>query len=280
MNKTWKSKLADMKVLLGSSGFGQDPINYTVTADKESRKKLKLHKGKKFKDYEVLLEILGDEGTNGDNMRSIGYLIDEEDIGDDLDNIGINTEFVPLTQNHVEFDYGQNDQDYYSTASTQVPTGTPPIVPIADPTTAPATGTSSTIPTTCTSSAIPTTGDHTSSHTIRSNLTAKRQRTRPTAHVLDMGINVITTELSRITSELVTRREFDWTMWSNIEAILWGITGFDITHLFTALEVITKEKPFCAWFLGTYDKTRRSYLRSRFGLDSYSLYDIGGVSDE
>ncbi|KAF6175664.1 hypothetical protein GIB67_022666 [Kingdonia uniflora] len=95
-NKTWKSKLADMKVLMGLSGFGWDSINYTVTANKkvqdallevESRKKLKLHKGKKSKDYEVLLELLGDEGSNGDNMRSVGYLIDEEDIADDIKDI-------------------------------------------------------------------------------------------------------------------------------------------------------------------------------------------------
>ncbi|KAF6167939.1 hypothetical protein GIB67_027717 [Kingdonia uniflora] len=88
-NKTWKNKLADIKVLIGLSEFGWDPINYTMTADKESRKKLKLHKVKKFKDYEVLLELMGDEGGNGDNMRSVGHLIDKEDIVDDLDDIDL-----------------------------------------------------------------------------------------------------------------------------------------------------------------------------------------------
>ncbi|KAF6153503.1 hypothetical protein GIB67_027370 [Kingdonia uniflora] len=240
MNKTWMNKLADMKVLIGLSGFGWDPINYTVTTDKEVweallevefRMKLKLHKGKKFEDYKVLLEFLGDEGANGDNMRSAGHLIDEEDI------------------------------------ATYVLTGTLP----ANPTTAPATGTSS---------AVPTIGDHTFTQTRGSTPTAKRQRTRPTTHTLDTGINVMTTELSRITLELVVRREFNWTMGSKVEAALRGITGFDMTHLFTALEVISKEKPFCAWFLSVDDETKRGYLHSWFGLDSCPLYDIGGASDE
>ncbi|KAF6174983.1 hypothetical protein GIB67_026471, partial [Kingdonia uniflora] len=271
-NKTWKSKLADMKVLMDLSGFGWDPINYYVTVNKEvwdallevePRKKLKLHKGKKFKDYKVLLKLLGDEGANGNNMRSVGHLINEEDIADDLDDIGIDTESVPLTQNHVEFDYGQSDKDYQSTTSTQVPT--------ADPTTVPATGTSS---------AIFTTGDHTSTQTRKNTPTAKRQKTRPTAHVLDTGINMMTTELSRIISELVIRKEFDWTMGSKVDAALRGITGFDMTHLFTVLEVIMKEKPFCAWFLGADDETRRGYLHSKFGPDSCPLYGISGASDE
>ncbi|KAF6161267.1 hypothetical protein GIB67_009154 [Kingdonia uniflora] len=193
---------------MGLNGFTLDPLNCTVTADKEVR--------------DALLEV-------------------------------------------------ESDQYYRSTAVTQVLTGTPPVVLTADPTTAPATGTSS---------AIPTTGDHTSTQTRRSTLTAKRQKTRSTADVLIMGINVMTTELSRITLELVIRREFDWTMGSKVEASLWGITWFDMTHLFTTLEVITKEKFFCAWFLGADDETRRGYLCSRFEPDSCSLYDIGGTLDE
>ncbi|KAF6169358.1 hypothetical protein GIB67_016528, partial [Kingdonia uniflora] len=188
-------------------------------------------------------------------MRSVGHLIDEEDITNDLSNICINTESVPLTQNHAKFNYGQSDQDYQSTASTQVSTGTPHIVPTDDHTTAPAT---------CTSFDIPTTGDHTFTQTRRSTFTAKRQRIRPTAHVLDTGINVMTTELSRITSELTVRREFNWTMGSKVKAALQGITRFDMTYLFTVLEVVTKDKPFCVWFLNA-DGETRGYLRFRFG---------------
>ncbi|KAF6150273.1 hypothetical protein GIB67_033972 [Kingdonia uniflora] len=263
MNKTLKNKLVDMKVLMSLSRFGWDPINCTVTSDKEmwdalleveSRRKLKLYKGKKFKDYEVLLELMGDEDANGDNMRSAGQLIDKNDIADDLDNIGIDTESVPLTQNHAVFDYGQSDQDYQSTASTQVPSGigtgyvpTTSTPLIADPTTSYASSTPS--------AAISING-HTSSQTRSSAPTAKRQQTRPTTHVLDTGINVMTTKLSCITYELVVRRELDWTMGLKVEATLRGITGFEMTHLFTALEIIMKEKPFCAWFLSVDDETR------------------------
>ncbi|KAF6164452.1 hypothetical protein GIB67_025278 [Kingdonia uniflora] len=100
-----KNKLADMKVLMGLSGFGWDPINCPVTADKEVWDALlevekKLQKGKKFKDYEVLVELMGDEGANGDNIRSVGHLIiNEEDIADDLDDIGSLT--VALTTAHA-----------------------------------------------------------------------------------------------------------------------------------------------------------------------------------
>ncbi|KAF6150667.1 hypothetical protein GIB67_020750 [Kingdonia uniflora] len=201
-NKTWKRKLVDIKVLFGLSGFGWDPINCTVTADKEVSER---------SSNSMLLELLGDEGANGDNMR-----------------------VCSLYSKPCEFDCGQSDQNYQSTASTQVLTGTP-VVPTADPTTAPATGTSS---------VIHTTGNHTFTQTRMITLTVKSQKTRPTAHVLDTGINVMTTELSRITLKLVVRREFDWSMGSKVEIDLRGITGFDMTHLFTALEVITKEKPF------------------------------------
>ncbi|KAF6176566.1 hypothetical protein GIB67_034428 [Kingdonia uniflora] len=128
---------------------------------------------------------MGDEGVNGDNMRSVGDLINEEYIADDLDDIGIGTESVPLTQNHVDL----------------VPTtSTPTVTPTTDPTTVHATGTPSTTP---------ATGGHTFTYTRRNTPTTKRLRTRPTTHVLDIGTNVMTTELSRITSELVARKEFD-----------------------------------------------------------------------
>ncbi|KAF6137041.1 hypothetical protein GIB67_030805, partial [Kingdonia uniflora] len=177
-------------------------------------------------------------------MRYVGHLTDEDDIADDLDDIGIDIEFVPLTQNYVEFDYGQSDQDYQSTASTQVPTSIPPV----DLTTSHATGTPS---------VVPATGDHTSTQTRRSTPTAKRQKTRATTHVLDMGINMMTTELSHIITKLVIRREFDWAMGSKVEPVLQGVTRFDMTYLFTVLEVIMKEKSIHAWFLGADDGTRR-----------------------
>ncbi|KAF6143433.1 hypothetical protein GIB67_029602 [Kingdonia uniflora] len=152
--------------------------------DTVSRKKLKQHKGKKFKDYKMLHGLMGNEVANGDNMRSVRHLIDEEDITDDL-----------------------NDKS------------TPPVAHIANLTTN-------------TSSDAPVTSNHTSTQTRRSTPIAKRQMTRPTAHVLDTSINVMTTELSCITLELVVRREFDWTMGAKVEAVLRGIIGFDMTYLF------------------------------------------------
>ncbi|KAF6153594.1 hypothetical protein GIB67_027461 [Kingdonia uniflora] len=216
---------------------------------RKSRKKLKLHKGKKFKNYEVLHELMGDEGVNGDNVRSVGHLIDK-DIADDFDDIGIDlTKSVPTGIGYVHS------------------TGTLP----AAPTTAHATNTPS---------AASGTGDHTSTQTRRSTHTAKRQRTRPIAHVLDTGINVITTELFRITTKLIVRREFDWIVEAKFKTILRGIIGFDMTYLFTALEMITKEKPFCVWFIGANDETRKGYLRAKFGPDNCPLYDLSGATDE
>ncbi|KAF6153597.1 hypothetical protein GIB67_027464 [Kingdonia uniflora] len=150
-------------------------------------------------------------------------------------------------------------------------TGTPSAAPTADPTTAHATSTPSTAL---------ATGYHTSNQTRLSTHTAKRQKTRPIAHALDTGINVMTTELSRITTKLIVRGKFNWNVGAKVKAVLWGITGFDMIYLFSALVVIMKEKPFCAWFIGAYDETRMGYLRARFGPDSFPLYDLSGARDE